>query len=308
MILRVTNTKCLIPQIRNMIEPRRRGSSPRTPTRLPKPAPPLPLGAGSSYGMLRARNVFATHVQPKIDRLRKFSTTGFQLAGQSLEKTIHLSKTHSTKIVGTISSGVGGYLLTQLSTHIMVVILATLVVSAVVVVSLFQLNVRQENQQVVVEQNHTARFLCKQTTIMFYHTRWPLLVGIVIYFLFTATPPPVARGIGMSQDSQPISDLVTTPLRFIDFLPLSLTSSTAPPSATAPNLELLDDSDTFVHFSPDTMGGSGATNRHSAKYDVKDKHKKLKKKKKKKEKKRKKSLPPRYMPKYHTYDDDTAVE
>ena len=44
----------------------------------------------------------------------------------------------------------------QLSTHIMVVVLATLVVSAVVVVSLFQLNVRQENQQVVVEQNQTA--------------------------------------------------------------------------------------------------------------------------------------------------------
>ena len=97
-----------------------------------------------------------THVRPKIDRLTKLSTTGFQLAGQSLEQTIHLSKTHSTKIVGTISSGVGGYLLMQLSTHIMVVVLATLVISAVVVVSLFQLNVRQENQQVVVEQNQTA--------------------------------------------------------------------------------------------------------------------------------------------------------
>jgi hypothetical protein len=46
--------------------------------------------------------------------------------------------------------------LTQLSTHIMVVVLATLVASAVVVVSLFQLNVRQENQQVVVEQNQIA--------------------------------------------------------------------------------------------------------------------------------------------------------
>jgi hypothetical protein len=38
----------------------------------------------------------------------------------------------------------------------MVVVLATLVASAVVVVSLFQLNVRQENQQVVVEQNQIA--------------------------------------------------------------------------------------------------------------------------------------------------------
>ena len=46
--------------------------------------------------------------------------------------------------------------MTQLSTHIMVVVLATLVASAVVVVSLFQLNVRQENQQVVVEQNQIA--------------------------------------------------------------------------------------------------------------------------------------------------------
>lgn len=87
-----------------------RRSSPRTPIRPTKPAPPLPLGAGSSYVMDRARNEFVTHVRPKIDRLTKLSTTGFQLAGQSLEQTIHLSKTHSTKIGATISSVVGGYL------------------------------------------------------------------------------------------------------------------------------------------------------------------------------------------------------
>ena len=87
-----------------------RRSSPRTPIRPTKPAPPLPLSAGSSYVMDRARNEFVTHVRPKIDRLTKLSTTGFQLAGQSLEQTIHLSKTHSTKIGATISSVVGGYL------------------------------------------------------------------------------------------------------------------------------------------------------------------------------------------------------